>query len=966
MVANQRIYVELVADVRGFKTGISDASSQVGTLDKGLSKLQKSGLLALTTGVALAGRETLKLDTAMRNVNSISGMTEQALRATTSEVVRMSKVLPQSASTLAEGLYDIASSGFQGADGMKVLTASATAASAGMTETAVSAKAITAVLNAYKKPASEAADVSDVLFSTVNYGVTTFEQLAHNLGDYIGTAQALGVSFEETGSAVATMTLNGINATQAGTSLNAVLAKLIKPSEGLASTMRDLGYESGTAMVEALGFRGALLQIAEASGGTAEGLSKNFDDINALRGALALTNNEGSKWTEIGAKMETASARAGAAQNALAEQSKAVSYQLRLTANRAMAAGVELGNFLKPAVLAGLIELRELGGEAKDGLTAIGDGARELGQALGPTFENLQSIGVDAVRIFQQVYETAEPLSKLLATAAVGGLVVGLEAITDVLEPLVGLVAESDAAIHLLTLALIVSLIPAAMSAATVLGGSLVMAVRIATTQMAALRAGSISTAAAMSAMGGPVGVAVAAFAALGLGADYLTDRLADAPPAAGAMSKALIEFAETGQVAGAMSQVLGGDISSLKDQLDRASSSAWFSTEWSTVEVKEARGEIKALDEALAAMVQGGHADLAADAYKRLRQAQGDLSDEEFEGLFGQYRDAMDGVAASTELAAVEAEKKQKADQKLAVQQEAAAEAAKTLTDRLSEQADVLRAMFDPVFAMQKATRDHAQAQADVAAAIQKHGKNSQEANDAQWALLESTVGVTDAASRLKGAVADGTVSLGESKAQLAAWVRQGLLSQAQADVLAGEIEGVTVAADKLSLTPAVVKATDAGTVAPVLSKLQLAKERLEDLNGRTAVVTTFYRSVGMPGSAPTNRTVGVGGGLQKADGGYISGPGGPTDDLIPAMLSDGEYVVRADAVKLLGVPLLDRLNQMANASALVSLGGFASGGLVARSVPLATANPAPRGLVPTPAEVSPAEQVRALVGSW
>jgi len=51
----------------------------------------------------------------------------------------------------------------------------------------------------------------------------------------------------------------------------------------------------------------------------------------------------------------------------------------------------------------------------------------------------------------------------------------------------------------------------------------------------------------------------------------------------------------------------------------------------------------------------------------------------------------------------------------------------------------------------------------------------------------------------------------------------------------------------------------------------------------------------------------------LQKADGGIIRGPGTGTSDSIPAMLSSGEYVVRAQAVQNVGVPFLDKINGMA-----------------------------------------------------
>ena len=44
-------------------------------------------------------------------------------------------------------------------------------------------------------------------------------------------------------------------------------------------------------------------------------------------------------------------------------------------------------------------------------------------------------------------------------------------------------------------------------------------------------------------------------------------------------------------------------------------------------------------------------------------------------------------------------------------------------------------------------------------------------------------------------------------------------------------------------------------------------------------------------------------------ADGGVVRGPGGPVDDKIPAMLSDGEYVIPADTVKAIGKKALDKI---------------------------------------------------------
>lgn len=71
-----------------------------------------------------------------------------------------------------------------------------------------------------------------------------------------------------------------------------------------------------------------------------------------------------------------------------------------------------------------------------------------------------------------------------------------------------------------------------------------------------------------------------------------------------------------------------------------------------------------------------------------------------------------------------------------------------------------------------------------------------------------------------------------------------------------------------------------------------------------------------------------------QLATGGHVQGPGGPTDDKIPAMLSNGEYVVNAAAVSHYGVGTLAALNaqKLATGGSPIPIppvgGGTAGGG--------------------------------------
>lgn len=73
------------------------------------------------------------------------------------------------------------------------------------------------------------------------------------------------------------------------------------------------------------------------------------------------------------------------------------------------------------------------------------------------------------------------------------------------------------------------------------------------------------------------------------------------------------------------------------------------------------------------------------------------------------------------------------------------------------------------------------------------------------------------------------------------------------------------------------------------------------------------------------TMMSVGLGSmAVKKAQGGIVYGAGTSTSDSIPAMLSNGEYVVRAAAVRKIGLPMLNAINAGR---------GFADGGIVSAS---------------------------------
>src|SRR5262249_51512296 len=86
--------------------------------------------------------------------------------------------------------------------------------------------------------------------------------------------------------------------------------------------------------------------------------------------------------------------------------------------------------------------------------------------------------------------------------------------------------------------------------------------------------------------------------------------------------------------------------------------------------------------------------------------------------------------------------------------------------------------------------------------------------------------------------------------------------------------------------------------------------------LDGVTAMISRVQSASPVPVQAAAR-----GGEIRHLDdGGHLSGPGTSTSDSIPAMLSDGEYVIKASSARKAGRGLLDRINA----------GNFADGGEV------------------------------------
>lgn len=311
-----------------------------------------AGGAAIAGGLALATKAAATFDQGMRNVNSIAKLSESQFQSLRGSVTALTNDpgIKDGPSALAKGLYDVYSSGFKGAEAINVLSIAAKGASAGMSDTATSGRALMAVLNSGISGVQGAQGAMDVLFKTVDLGVMTFNELAGSVGQILPTARAAGVSVQEIGAALATMTRQGQSASEASNDLLNVITKIMRPSEAAAKEWQKYGIESGAAALQSKGLAGVLAEVIQKTDGNAQALQNMFPDMQAFRGVMSLAAKDGGTFNEMLDGMKTAGDGAGATQGALNEQMKGAAFQFEKAKQAAEAFGIAIGTNVLPVI----------------------------------------------------------------------------------------------------------------------------------------------------------------------------------------------------------------------------------------------------------------------------------------------------------------------------------------------------------------------------------------------------------------------------------------------------------------------------------------------------------------------------------------------------------------------------------------------------------------------------------------
>lgn len=341
------------------KTACSTADKNLAALGKTAKtagKIAAGAMVAAATAVATLGTAAVKsaaeYEAQLANVSTLLTGTEAEVAARTAEigdqVLEISNRTGVATADLTDGMYQVVSAFGDSADAAAILETAAKSAAAGNATTTDSINLLSAVTKGYGDTSAEAVQqAADLAFATVRLGQTSFPELAAGMGKVIPLASTLGLEQEQLWGAMATLTGVTGSTAEVVTQMKATMQAFLSPSKNMQAALKNMGYESGQALLESKGLQGSLDALKDAVGGNELAFAGLFSSVEAQTAVLAMAGNQAENLTSKTAEMYEAT---GAANTAFERQTNTLAYDIQMIKNLGTNFLTQLGTNILPYV----------------------------------------------------------------------------------------------------------------------------------------------------------------------------------------------------------------------------------------------------------------------------------------------------------------------------------------------------------------------------------------------------------------------------------------------------------------------------------------------------------------------------------------------------------------------------------------------------------------------------------------
>ena len=279
------------------------------------TSMQMAGAAGIGMGIYDTVKTYMDFEAQMKKVQAISGASGEDFEALTAKAKEMGAATQFSATESAQALEYMAMAGWKTDDMLGGISGIMDLAAASGEDLGRVSDIVTDALTAFGLQASDSAHFADVLAQASSNSNTNVSMMGMTFKYVAPIAGALKYSIEDVGTAVGLMANAGIKGEQAGTSLRAMMTRLVDPPKEAGAAMDRLGITVKNADGTMKPFRQTMKDLRSTFAGLTDAekaeAASAIAGQEAMSGFLAIVNASEADFDKLTASIDNAEGAAG-------------------------------------------------------------------------------------------------------------------------------------------------------------------------------------------------------------------------------------------------------------------------------------------------------------------------------------------------------------------------------------------------------------------------------------------------------------------------------------------------------------------------------------------------------------------------------------------------------------------------------------------------------------------------------
>ena len=279
------------------------------------TSMQMAGAAGIGMGIYDTVKTYMDFEAQMKKVQAISGASGADFEALTAKAKEMGAATQFSATESAQALEYMAMAGWKTDDMLGGISGIMDLAAASGEDLGRVSDIVTDALTAFGLQASDSAHFADVLAQASSNSNTNVSMMGMTFKYVAPIAGALKYSIEDVGTAVGLMANAGIKGEQAGTSLRAIMTRLVDPPKEAGTAMDRLGISVENADGTMKPFRQTMKELRSTFAGLTDAekaeMASSIAGQEAMSGFLAIVNASEADFDKLTASIDNAEGAAG-------------------------------------------------------------------------------------------------------------------------------------------------------------------------------------------------------------------------------------------------------------------------------------------------------------------------------------------------------------------------------------------------------------------------------------------------------------------------------------------------------------------------------------------------------------------------------------------------------------------------------------------------------------------------------